>query len=115
MQNQTQDSTKPKTFLNYLMFDESMQIVYESSKGLRVKHVNTPKFLNPPLQTKRFFAPFRCAQNDNVFRCKCGVDIGSKAANINPALKMRECRSFRPQGGTSFFLAESIVLKQIFL
>jgi len=68
-----------------------------------------------PLQTKRFFAPLRCAQNDNVFRCKGGFDIGSFAANIKPAEKTRECPSFRPQGGISFLLAESIVLKQKFL
>ncbi|MDP3927383.1 MAG: hypothetical protein Q8R57_00015 [Bacteroidota bacterium] len=66
-------------------------------------------------QTKRFFSPLRCAQYGNVFWFKGVFDIGSFAANINHALKMRECRSFRPQGGTSFFLAESIVLKQIFL
>ncbi len=52
-----------------------------------------------PLQTKRFFAPLRCAQNDNVFRSKGWFDIGSFAANIKPAEKTRECPSFRPQGG----------------
>ena len=53
------------------------------------------EMITPPLQTKRFFAPLRCTQNDNVFRCKGVVDIGSFAGNINHAPKMRECRSFR--------------------
>ncbi|MDP3927935.1 MAG: hypothetical protein Q8R57_02845, partial [Bacteroidota bacterium] len=65
MQNQTQDSTKPKAFLNYLMFDESMQIVLEQSGALQVEQANAWSNLTQPI--------FQINQNGYIYVYSCNT------------------------------------------